>query len=100
MSVRGISLRTSGVVTPGENDAWVAKTDHLPRITFDAPTDKGQAKGIVVLDTETGECRHVPLAGCRPLVKMRDIDHRMRVQKNDAEFVAVYARPAQAPSGP
>ena len=38
--------------------------------TFSFADDPGKAKGIVVLDTDTGECRHVPLTGQRPLVTL------------------------------
>ena len=38
--------------------------------TFSFADDPDKAKGIVVLDTDTGECRHVALAGRRPLVTL------------------------------
>lgn len=38
--------------------------------TFSFADDPEKAKGIVVLDTDTGECRHVPLTGQRPLVTL------------------------------
>ena len=34
--------------------------------TFSFADDPDRPKGIVVLDTDTGECRHVPLAGLPP----------------------------------
>jgi DNA repair exonuclease SbcCD nuclease subunit len=41
--------------------------------TFSFADDPEKAKGIVVLDTDTGECRHVPLAGQRPLVTLEPV---------------------------
>src|ERR1700722_19238363 len=41
--------------------------------TFSFADDPDRAKGIVVLDTDTGECRHVPLSGRRPLVTLESI---------------------------
>ena len=41
--------------------------------TFSFADDPDQAKGIVVLDTDTGDCRHVPLAGRRPLVTLEPV---------------------------
>lgn len=41
--------------------------------TFSFADDPDKAKGIVVLDTTTGECRHVPLAGQRPLVTLEPV---------------------------
>jgi len=38
--------------------------------TFSFADDPEIAKGIVVLDTDTGECTHVPLTGQRPLVTL------------------------------
>jgi DNA repair exonuclease SbcCD nuclease subunit len=38
--------------------------------TFSFADDPERPKGIVVLDTVTGECRHVPLSGQRPLVTL------------------------------
>jgi DNA repair exonuclease SbcCD nuclease subunit len=38
--------------------------------TFTFADDPDKAKGIVVLDTDTGECTHVPLTGQRPLVTL------------------------------
>jgi DNA repair exonuclease SbcCD nuclease subunit len=38
--------------------------------TFSFADDPDRPKGIVVLDTVTGECRHVPLSGQRPLVTL------------------------------
>jgi DNA repair exonuclease SbcCD nuclease subunit len=41
--------------------------------TFTFADDPARPKGIVVLDTDTGECRHVPLTGCRPLVTLESV---------------------------
>ena len=38
--------------------------------TFSFADDPDRPKGIVVLDTDTGECRHVALTGQRPLVTL------------------------------
>jgi DNA repair exonuclease SbcCD nuclease subunit len=41
--------------------------------TFSFADDPDRAKGIVVLDTDSGECRHLPLAGARPLVTLESV---------------------------
>src|SRR5581483_3153516 len=41
--------------------------------TFSFADDPDKAKGIVVLDTETGRCEHVPLTGQRPLVTLETV---------------------------
>ena len=41
--------------------------------TFSFADDPDKAKGIVVLDTDTGACRHVPLTGQRPLVTLESV---------------------------
>lgn len=41
--------------------------------TFTFADDPDRPKGVVVLDTDTGECTHVPLAGCRPLVTLETV---------------------------
>jgi DNA repair exonuclease SbcCD nuclease subunit len=41
--------------------------------TFSFADDPDKAKGIVVLDTDSGECRHVPLTGQRPLVTLEPV---------------------------
>jgi DNA repair protein SbcD/Mre11 len=41
--------------------------------TFSFADDPDRAKGIVVLDTDTGRCRHVPLSGQRPLVTLESV---------------------------
>ena len=41
--------------------------------TFSFADDPDRAKGIVVLDTDSGTCRHVPLTSCRPLVTLESV---------------------------
>jgi len=42
--------------------------------TFTFADDPDKPKGIVVLDTDTGECSHVPLTGQRPLVTLDTVE--------------------------
>ena len=42
--------------------------------TFTFADDPGRPKGVVVLDTDTGACRHVALSDQRPLVTLRSVD--------------------------
>jgi DNA repair exonuclease SbcCD nuclease subunit len=52
-------------------------TDHMwyagSTDTFSFADDPDRAKGIVVLDTDTGQCTHIPLPGTRPLVTLETI---------------------------
>jgi DNA repair exonuclease SbcCD nuclease subunit len=41
--------------------------------TFTFADNPEAPKGVVVLDTDTGECRHVPVAGRRPLVTLESV---------------------------
>lgn len=41
--------------------------------SFSFADDPERPKGIAVLDTDSGECRHVPLAGRRPLVTLEPV---------------------------
>ena len=41
--------------------------------SFNFADDPDRAKGIVVLDTDTGDCRHVPLPGRRPMVTLESV---------------------------
>jgi len=41
--------------------------------TFSFADDPAEAKGVAVLDTDTGVCCHVPLAGQRPLVTLEAV---------------------------
>ena len=55
--------------SPVDRGIWYAgSTD-----TFTFADNPERSKGIVVLDTDTGECRHVPLAGQRPLVTLPSV---------------------------
>jgi len=38
------------VLTPGAGDSWTVKAEHFPRVAFELPTDKGQAKGVFAFD--------------------------------------------------
>ena len=65
--------------------------------TFSFADDPDKAKGIVVLDTDTGECRHVPLAGQRPLVTL-DVGAALGLSPAEVE-AAVLERAAAVPDG-
>ena len=65
--------------------------------TFSFADDPDKAKGIVVLDTDTGECRHVPLAGQRPLVTLETV-HAIGISHAELEQL-VLERTAAAPEG-
>ncbi len=65
--------------------------------TFTFADDPDKPKGIVVLDTDTGECRHVALEGQRPLVTVEPIDALGRSPAELQELVL--ARAASAPAG-
>jgi DNA repair exonuclease SbcCD nuclease subunit len=41
--------------------------------SFSFADDPDRPKGVVVLDTDSGECRHVPLTGQRPLVTLETV---------------------------
>ena len=65
--------------------------------TFTFADGPDKPKGVVVLDTDTGECTHVPLAGCRPLVTLETV---FALGLGPAELQArVTARAAQVPEG-
>ena len=42
--------------------------------TFSFADDPDKAKGILLLDTETGECNHMPLSGQRPLLTLPTVE--------------------------
>lgn len=65
--------------------------------TFSYADDPDKPKGIVVLDTTTGECRHVALEGQRPLVTLPTVDARGWSPGELSE--AVLARAASVPEG-
>jgi exonuclease SbcD len=56
-------------VKVGDGIWYAGSTD-----TFTFADDPDKPKGIVVLDTDTGACRHVPLAAQRALVTLETID--------------------------
>jgi DNA repair exonuclease SbcCD nuclease subunit len=65
--------------------------------TFNFSDEPDKAKGIVVLDTDTGACRHVPLGGQRPLVTLESV---YAFGLSPAELSeAVLSRAATVPDG-
>jgi DNA repair exonuclease SbcCD nuclease subunit len=42
--------------------------------TFSFADDPEKAKGVVLLDTDTGECHHLPLTGQRPLLTLPTVE--------------------------
>ena len=65
--------------------------------TFSFADDPERDKGIVVLDTDTGECRHVPLQGRRPLVTLETVNALGLSPAEVRELVL--ARVADVPAG-
>ncbi len=65
--------------------------------TFTFADDPDKAKGIVVLDTDTGECTHVPLTGQRPLVTLETV-HALGLSPAEVQDV-VFERAASVPQG-
>jgi DNA repair protein SbcD/Mre11 len=65
--------------------------------TFTFADDPDDAKGIVVLDTDTGECRHIALEGCRPLVTLPTIE-ALGLDHDEVQ-ARVLAAAAAAPAG-
>jgi DNA repair exonuclease SbcCD nuclease subunit len=65
--------------------------------TFSFADDPEKPKGIVVLDTETGECEHVPLEGQRPLVTLEAVQ-ALGLSPGEVQQ-AVLERAAAAPEG-
>ncbi len=65
--------------------------------TFSFADDPDKAKGILVLDTDTGACRHVPLSGQRALVTLESV---FALGLSPAELQQqVLARAEQVPAG-
>ena len=65
--------------------------------TFTFADDPDKAKGILVLDTDTGACRHVPLAGQRALVTLETV---MALGLSPADLAdAVLQRAESVPDG-
>ncbi len=65
--------------------------------TFQFSDEPERAKGIVVLDTDTGACEHVPLQGTRPLVTLEAVYALGLSPSELAE--RVLERAATAPAG-
>ena len=65
--------------------------------TFTFADDPDKAKGIVVLDTDTGECRHVPLRFRRPLVTLETV-HALGLSPAEVADL-VLQRAASVPDG-
>jgi len=65
--------------------------------TFTFADDPDKPKGIVVLDTDTGECTHVPLAGQRPLVTLETV-HALGLSPAEVSDL-VLERAATVPEG-
>jgi DNA repair exonuclease SbcCD nuclease subunit len=63
--------------------------------TFTFADDPDKPKGIVVLDTDTGECRHVPLTGQRQLVTLETV-HALGLSPTEISDL-VLERAAQVP---
>jgi DNA repair exonuclease SbcCD nuclease subunit len=65
--------------------------------TFSFADDPDKAKGILVLDTDSGTCRHVPLTGQRPLVTLESV---FALGLSPAELQAqVLGRAEKVPAG-
>jgi DNA repair exonuclease SbcCD nuclease subunit len=65
--------------------------------TFTFADDPDKAKGIVVLDTDTGECRHVALPARRPLVTLETVQ-ALGLSPSEVEEL-VLQRAASVPDG-
>ena len=65
--------------------------------TFSFADDPDKPKGIVALDTVSGRCRHVPLAGQRPLVTLESV-YAYGLSPSDLSE-QVLARAATVPAG-
>ena len=65
--------------------------------TFSFADDPEAPKGVVVLDTDTGECRHVPMAGQRRLVTLPSV-YAFGLSPAEVQ-AAVVERVAQIPEG-
>ncbi len=65
--------------------------------TFSFADDPDKAKGIVVLDTVSGQCRHIPLTGQRPLITLESI-YAFGLSPSDLSE-QVMARAATVPAG-
>jgi DNA repair exonuclease SbcCD nuclease subunit len=63
--------------------------------SFQFSDEPERPKGIVVLDTDTGECRHVPIPGTRPLVTLETV-YAIGLSPSDLQTL-VLQRAAVAP---
>jgi exonuclease SbcD len=76
----------------GDGTWYAGSTD-----TFTFADDPERSKGIVVLDTDSGEIRHVPLTGQRPLVTLDTVE---ALGLSPAEVEAlILERAASVPDG-
>jgi DNA repair exonuclease SbcCD nuclease subunit len=78
--------------TVGRGIWYAGSTD-----TFTFADDPDKPKGIVVLDTDSGECRHVPLSGQRPLVTLETV-HALGLSPAEVSDL-VLERAATVPDG-
>jgi DNA repair exonuclease SbcCD nuclease subunit len=78
--------------TVGRSIWYAGSTD-----TFTFADDPDKPKGIVVLDTDSGECRHVPLSGQRPLVTLETV-HALGLSPAEVSDL-VLERAATVPDG-
>ena len=65
--------------------------------TFTFADDPDKPKGIVVLDTDSGECTHMPLSGQRPLVTLETV-HALGLSPAEVSDL-VLERAATVPEG-
>ena len=65
--------------------------------SFTFADDPERPKGLVLLDTDSGECRHVPVPGRRPLVTLEAV-HALGSSPAEVS-AAVLERAATAPAG-
>ena len=65
--------------------------------TFTFADDPDKAKGILVLDTETGACKHVPLSGQRALVTLETV-HAIGLSPAEVQE-RVLAEASKSPEG-
>ncbi|MBO0729309.1 MAG: DNA repair exonuclease [Acidimicrobiaceae bacterium] len=65
------------LVLLGHYHTFATVSDHMwyagSTDTFSFADDPERPKGVVVLDTDSGECRHVPLTGTRSLVTLESV---------------------------
>ena len=76
----------------GEGMWYAGSTD-----TFTFADDPDRAKGIVLLDTHSGQCTHIPLTGCRPLVTLETV-YALGLSPSEVQE-RVLTRASQVPEG-